>query len=482
MQKRSFVLFVLIGLSIGTAWARIVDSVEARAVAMRFACIHNIKGIPVLARTIDNENLHIPVIYLFSMMDADGLENQGFVVVAGDNCVSPILAYSRKNSLTGCNGSGYSPAFDSWLVMRGDEIAYGQNNSLTASEAVVKQWDELLSPDYKSSPAKDEPDYLLTTTWNQSWPYNKYCPVIDGNTAPVGCVATALSQILRYWKHPAQGQGSTSYMCGACMDRITMDFSEANYNFDSMPDMLYFYSPTGMVEATATLCYHAGVSVWMQYTSGSSGVGMSNVGSFCRRALVNHFKYDTTVRYLYRAEYGDDEWIDIISNEIRAGRPVLYCGYDNTSTGMDAGHAFVIDGYDETDGFVHVNWGWGSGGDGWFDLYNNQLFVFNYRFTSMHVAIVGIQPAPERDPENIDYPFSGINTPFKIYPNPATSTIHISALPSGQASKVCIRSATGQTLREQLIGGDVAIDVSDYPAGIYFCTIDGHTAKFTILK
>lgn len=482
MKRHSFVLFVLTCLSLATTQARNVDSVEARAVASRFAYLHNIKGTPMLVKTIDNERLQIPAVYVFSMEEAGSQQKQGFVAVSGDNCVCPILAYSQKNPLSVHDGDAYPPALTSWLSMRADEISYGQNNNIPPSEMATKQWAELQATTNTKSSAKDEANILLTTTWDQGWPYNKYCPVIDGNTAPVGCVATALSQILRYWKHPAQGQGSTAYMCGACGERITMDFSETFYDFDSMPDQLFFYSPSSMVEPTATLCYHAGVSVWMQYSSGSSGVGMSNVGTYCRRALVNNFKYDTTVHYLYRGSFSDDEWVDTIRKEIQAGRPVLYCGYDNTSSGVDAGHAFVLDGYDESDGFFHINWGWGSGGDGWFDLYNNQLNVYGYRFTTMHVAIIGIQPAPEPEPESIVQPLAIQNAAFTIYPNPAASIIHISRPIENHVAEVCIRSVAGQIVYRQPCNGDIAIDVSSYPSGIYFCTIDGHTAKFAVVK
>ena len=491
MQKCSFILFLLLFLSFVTLQARNIDSIEARSVATRFAYIHNIKGTPVLAKVINNEQMHIPAVYVFSFEDHISLQKQGFVVVAGDDCVRPILAYSRNNPITKPDENEYSPAMNGYLAMRADEISFGQNNHIPPSAEAAKQWRELLSAENTKGGTKDEASYLLTTTWDQSYPYNKYCPEIDGNTAPVGCVATALSQILRYWQHPAQGQGSTSYMCGACGVRLSANFDTTYYKFDSIPDKLYFFSPAEMIDATATLCYHVGISVWMQYKSTSSGVGMTNVGPYVKRALTQNFRYDTAVNYLYRATFSDDDWIDTIRKEIEAGRPVLYCGYDNTSSGTDAGHAFVMDGYDPSNGFFHVNWGWGSGGDGWFDLYNNQLNVYNYRFTSMHVAIVGIQPAPEPEPMGISESLGRSTVqPFILLPNPTTGILHIkqsSVMPNSQSGSSNNQIAElfdiyGRRMASfNITGPDTTIDISTLSHGIYFLKI-GNTSTKVVKK
>lgn len=490
-MRNSILIFVLLCLSIIPALARNIDTTDATVVATRFAYLHNIKGTPLLVKTIPSPQGHTPAVYIFSMTQSGTSQDEGFVAVAGSDCVSPIIAYSHHNSIEKHHTASTQPApANQYLAMRAEEIAIVQSSNLPPSQEVTKQWNELLytNGNTKRAQTKDEAPFLLTTTWDQSWPYNKYCPVINDNTAPVGCVATALSQILRYWSHPSQGQGSSSYMCGLCGERLTVDFSQTTYLFDSMPDRLFFYSPEAMVDATATLCYHAGISVWMQYTSVSSGVGMSNVGNYCSRALVNNFKYDTTVAYIYRATFSDELWTDTIRQEIEAGRPVLYCGYDNTSSGTDAGHAFVMDGYDPSTGFFHVNWGWGGGGDGWFDLYNKQLNVYNYRFVSMNIAIIGIQPAPEPEPMGISQSPDTPDSPLKVWPNPTSQILNIQYLPtdSHHVARLTIHSATGQLLTTETIRPSsqrvTKLDVSHYPAGIYFCTIDGHTTKFAIIK
>lgn len=494
MVRRSFILFILLGLSLVTAQARNVDSTEAQMVAARFAYLNNIKGEPVLTKIIENEDQHIPAVYVFNMTEG------GFVIVAGNDCVQPILGYSNKSAL---NLSHLPDGLSSYLKMRADETSYAQKKRLSPIPKTITQWEDLRQvtthSKQKATNTKDAHSYLISSTWDQSWPYNMHCPEIDGNTAIVGCVATALSQIIRFWGYPEHGFGSTSYLCHSCGVRISEDFSETTYDYEHMPDILGYDSSNEEKEAVSTLCYHAGVSVWMQYGVSSSGVGMSNIGHYCTRALKNNFGFDTnTTRACYRSTMTSEQWVDTIRKEIEDGRPVFYCGYDNDSPGNDAGHAFILDGYDSVNSLFHVNWGWSGSGDGWFDLYNSELNVYGYHFSALQAALLGVQPqqpAPPEPPDPPDPPdppepvgidkidaTEGIQ--LSVYPNPVSEYLTISYCIEAPAM-LHIRSVTGQHIASiQLLPNEkrTTFDAAHLPSGIYYCTLNGRTCKFAVTR
>lgn len=494
-------LCLLMCLPLLTVSARNIDSLEAQSIAAQFAYMHNIKGSPVLVKTIENARLPEAAVYVFNFSES------GYVVVAGNDCLQPVLAYSHQKAL---DLNHIPDGFKNYLDMRADEAAFAQSHNLTPSPKTAAQWAELRQANnQKARNTKEAPEYLISSMWDQSWPYNMHCPEIDGSNALVGCVATALSQIIRFWGHPTHGTGSTAYLCHACNERITLDFSTATYDYEHMPDQLSYDSSEEEKEAVATLCYHAGVGVWMQYGVNSSGVGMSNIGYYCTRTLKKNFGYDSnTTRMCYRSTCSSEIWVDTIRKEIAAGRPVFYCGYDNDSPGNDAGHAFILDGYDSTTSFFHVNWGWSGSGDGWFDLYNSELNVYGYHFSTLQAAILGIQPAdttavpePPDPPEPPDT--TGIRdigqsngTAISVFPNPATNTVNITyntqnVKSSREMATIAVYSTNGQLMNTVPVPpsdnagmqkGLVTVDVSNYPPGIYFCTAGGHSAKFAVIR
>lgn len=504
---RSFMLCMLMCLPLLTANARSIDSIEAKSIAAQFAYLHNINGTPVLVRTIENERLSETAVYVFNISES------GYAVVSGNDCVQPVLAYSNRRAI---DFNHLPDGLKSYLYMRADEVSFAQNNSLSPSPNTAAQWEELRlamnGSKQKVPNTKEAPEYLISSTWDQSWPYNMYCPEIDGSNALVGCVATALSQIIRFWGHPEQGIGNTSYLCHACNERLSMDFSTATYDYENMPDQLYYESSDVEKDAVATLCYHAGVSVWMQYGVNSSGVNMSNIGHYCTRALKKNFGFDSNTTHIcYRSTMSSDRWIDTIRNEIVEGRPVFYCGYDNDSPGNDAGHAFILDGYDSTNSFFHVNWGWSGSGDGWFDLYNSELNVYGYHFAALQAAVIGIQPQdttaipdPPDPPDTTDTTdttgiFNVSQTSFpaiSVFPNPASNTVNIiydarNMKSSSAFTTISVYSSSGQLLNTLPVPPSdntcsqkciVTVDVSNFPPGIYFCSAGGHSAKFAVIK
>ena len=173
----------------------------------------------------------------------------------------------------------------------------------------------------------------------------------------MGCVATAMAQVMRYWKHPTKGTGSHCYFWTFGWETLCADFGSATYDWANMPDKLTAASPPAAKSAVGTICSHCGVSVDMEYGPEwyGSWAEYSDVGP----ALADHFGYAQT-RYELRDDYSLAGWYELMCSQIDAGQPVLL-GHATLS------HALVLDGYDSPL-LVHLNMGWGGVEDGWYSI------------------------------------------------------------------------------------------------------------------
>lgn len=209
---------------------------------------------------------------------------------------------------------------------------------------------------------------MLTSSWNQSWPYNAQCPQIDGQYALAGCVAIALAQIMRYHEFPARGALSTlgfSYIAPCC--GLITAYNHDEYDWANMTDSIYSWSPQVEIDAVAELCFEIGVSCLMDYGVNASGAWEDRVPP----ALVDHLGYRDQIQHVLRENYGDVAWFEFIQNELNHNRPIFYVFYSEP----DARHAMVADGWKvETVGgnttrWIHLNYGWGG--------LNNRFFLLN---------------------------------------------------------------------------------------------------------
>ena len=239
---------------------------------------------------------------------------------------------------------------------------------------------------------------LLTTTWKQSAPYNQYCPTKTNSSGeqencPVGCVALALGQIMKYHNYPEKGKGAKSYQPFGLSETISADFENTQYKWELMRDSYfrlgsYKKYTEEEADAVATLLFHVGVSVGTFYQlSGSSAFAYGNIP----RDMVENFRYaEEDIRYLSRSDYEKEEWMELIFNELSNGRPIFYAGNSPTS----GGHAFVLDGYNAT-GKVHINWGWGGTTDD--DYYDIDLLDGENDFCNNQSMVIGIMPPSSVD-------------------------------------------------------------------------------------
>lgn len=193
----------------------------------------------------------------------------GFVIVAGDDCARPILGYSDERSF---DPSNVPPVVRDWLTAYDRQIENAVNQQFAASNEVASEWETLRAGRCPATKGTQTVAPLVTAKWGQGSPYNALCP----ENLRVGCVAVAMGQIMHFWKHPVQGTGSHSYSDGthAC----SADFGNTTYNWSAMPNTC-----SSSNNAVATLLYHCGVAVEMEYATNLSLQPRGNLRSRSRR-------------------------------------------------------------------------------------------------------------------------------------------------------------------------------------------------------
>lgn len=196
-------------------------------------------------------------------------------------------------------------------------------------------------------------DPLLATTWNQSNPYNIYCPVISGQHAPVGCVATAMAMVIHH-NRVFNGSGVVTINDNEG-NPWTIDLADVDFDFEAMP---LGPGSSGSWDQVALLSSICGVTTNMKYGLAGSGTYLTDA----TEALRKNMGYDpTTTIYLTRRSYTIEEWNYILYNELTHNRPIIYAG------GTSEPHCFVCDGY-QPGNYFHFNWGWGGLANGYFAL------------------------------------------------------------------------------------------------------------------
>lgn len=231
-------------------------------------------------------------------------------------------------------------------------------------------------------------DTMITSKWGQEAPYNNYTPRVGGSHAPTGCMATAMAQILRYFKYPSKGQGTGTYTYGK---QSRSSVISTSYNWGNMTDTYDDRSSAQKKTAVAYLMRDCGYASAMNYDTDGSGA----YDNFAALALSRNFSYDSlAVKDYMRIFYSDTQWMQMVQSELLSHRPILYCAFDNTA----GGHAFVVDGMDN-EGRVHVNWGWDGSANGYYDI--DLLNPLSYNFNQSQRMIVGIKPQATPDADEV---------------------------------------------------------------------------------
>lgn len=284
----------------------------------------------------------------------------GYIVVSADDGALALLADVQSGTFS----PDTMPPATAWMLGEYDR----QIQSLSTDEAgkarrtrarsAEESATDLGLADYYNRWSEVPP--LMTTQWNQLYPYNIYCPVTGGKTCVTGCVATAMAQVVRTIGY-YQGSGrKTSLYQDAHGENISFDYATATFDFNSMFDTFpSSAATTESIDQVGRLMLACGLSVNMGYGVSGSGAQSEDVPL----ALVDYFGYDSEYTKIYSNEdFSQAQWENMLYGQLNVGRPVYYSG-----VGVPLSHAFVIDGYRPV-GMYHVNWGWGGMSDGYFRL------------------------------------------------------------------------------------------------------------------
>ena len=365
-MKRKLLVILALLLGIATLQAKPVDVAKAQRLGLSFAqhkalFAKNMVQDLQLAYTYRADN-GMATMYVFNF---DG----GYVIVAADDSSSPILGYSDEGNFV------YENAPDGLRFML-DEISRGivtvVEQGRPVSNDIVSRWKNLEAYGYlhadKGLPVVEP---LIQQRWDQGTPFNLYVP----SGCPTGCVATAMAQIMKYWEWPVKGTGEHSYYAPLYGQQYA-NFGATTYDWANMIDYYGNGSSQEEREAVATLMYHCGVSVDMNYEPSGSGAYSGDVPG----AISTYFSY--TDRSAFISKGGNyDEWITLLKSNIDQRFPIYYSGH-----GDDGGHAFICDGYD-VDGLFHFNFGWGGS-------YNNYLLIDgeNFEYSGSQGVVVDFVP------------------------------------------------------------------------------------------
>ncbi|MBR6092884.1 MAG: C10 family peptidase [Bacteroidales bacterium] len=411
-MKKTLLFIAVFALTIGNIFANPVDAQRAQQIGQSF--LSTAKG----AQKLDIQLVHTSATrgdvdyYVFNVSG-----DNGFVVVAGDDRVKPILAYSTTGRF---NPNDIADGFEFTLNSFCEEIQYVRDNNLAVTPDIKAEWTSVASTGKinqdRATRAVVGP--LCQTIWNQNYPWNSQCPEDaegSGGHVYAGCVATAMAQVMKFYDWPPMGTGSHTYNPDGYAQQ-TANFGETEYHFELMPNELDSLSTEEDYFYIAQFQHHCGIAVDMQYGGNGSGAYSEDVPS----ALRNYFRYNCddhiTNDNWWGQSYTNEEWIQMLKEGgLDENIPLYYSGQDDNWQG---GHAFVCDGYDEND-YFHFNWGWSGRDDAWCPI--GALNTTKYAFNMMNGFTGHIIPnSPEylNRPENI--------TDFEVVENADMTSVRIS--------------------------------------------------------
>lgn len=310
---------------------------------------------------------------------AINFSDTGFVLIAGDDAVSPVLGYSYSSFFS---GTDIPVQLAGLLEEYRNLISHVRSYESDLTVFKAAEWNSLLNDNFtKSTNAIVDP--LLFCRWDQGARYNSLCPQDPdgpGGHVYAGCVATAMSMVMYHFRYPTSGQGQNGYWSD--YGYLDVDFSQSSYVWNNMPVSLSSHN-----YQVAKLMYDAGVAVDMMYSPNGSGAYMNDAAY----AMHAYFRYSPTLTLESRNSYSLNQWVNLLRSQLDQGYPLIYAGYGSNGPG----HAFVCDGYDNGNLF-HFNWGWSGSYNGFYMM--DYLTPGGYNFSSYQMAIINCFPADNNYP------------------------------------------------------------------------------------
>lgn len=359
------------------AFADVVPSSTAYSVAQQFMNTDTLTEVWD-GNDIDTKASEAPVFYVYNV------DGGGWVIVSGDDCATPIIAYSDSGSFA---VNGMPGNISGWLGAIRKEIRLARENGITANSIVRDRW---LHPGRKDTKASSGTKLLETPNWDQQSPYNGYLQTYVKNNGSgvrnlmTGCVATAMAEVLYYHRWPEKGTGTLpSYTTRSNNYTVSsINISSHTYDWGNMLESYGSSATSAQKNAVALLMLDCGVMVQMDYSANGSGAMSYDIVP----ALAEHMQYSKAAQLKYRMDYTAEEWMQMIVNDIDNCGPILYSGNDAS----EGGHEFVCQGYDLDNSLIYINWGWSGSDNGWFAFDLN--IPGSYTFSKYQDAVFGLVP------------------------------------------------------------------------------------------
>lgn len=279
-----------------------------------------------------------PQFYIFTAEN-----NNGFVIVSGDDELPAIVGYST-------DATNYTTEMSNALVAWLGEY----------SEYVDEVRAGIIEPVQVRAAAGTRVEPMLKTSWNQGTPYNNMCPTINGSLPPSGCTATAMTQIMKFHEWPEHPKTSITWKSNITGETEYINIASHYYDWANMLEHYRGSYTQEQADAVALLTVDVGKAIGSSY--GLSGTGSNEYNA--AMAMVNVFNYSSDVVVVRRGETTEEEFVALIRENLEARQPVMFTGQGQS---FSSGHAFVCDGIDE-ENLLHIDWGWDGSYNGFFDM------------------------------------------------------------------------------------------------------------------
>ena len=375
-MKRLFFILSLVCLAI-SGWAGQISREQALRQAQTFFHKKGISRALIAADTPLSRRRAQGALQDYYAFNAG--QNEGFVIISGDDRTVPVLGYAEHGSFDIDN---LPPALADLLNHYAEQIEDIRNGA----PVQTRRASHLKVPEF------------MTVKWNQTDPYNGKTPLgyykdrKDGVHTVTGCVATAMAQVLYHQHYVDVTQSEiagyknlTSYRTssGTVVDLYVPTIPMgSSLDWANMVDSYNGSESQTQKDAVADLMLYCGAAVKMNYRLAENGGSTASISSV-PEAFKRYFGYSKGVRHISRSAYSDTEWDDMIYKEVSVGHPVIYQGL----TAKNAGHAFILHGCD-SDGKYAVNWGWGGNLDGYFTLDNLTTKQGGYNYSQEAVVYI----------------------------------------------------------------------------------------------
>ncbi len=399
MMKKLAAVLVLCLLSLALSAQRFVTQTEAKTAAMHY-----------MSQRFGPQGYSIANVLVVHELKKNGhtliyevlFDNNTSVLLSGVKSCKAIVGYRLKTggiSVLNQSEEVVSPGMNIFLEKCCVQITYAieqlENNNWESSE-----WKMLLKPMSEDSKYLSKGGVygpLLTSAWGQTRAYPKVC---DGynyyvketvsqctcssiSKCPVGCVAVAMGQIMRYWQYP-----------------VKSPYTGENYDWSNMTDTLKAKSPNFEKErkAIARLLRDCGESAEMQYCYAPKRYGCQSFAWPMKACdgFVNKFDYSNSAERKLRSSSSTKSWKAMIIDNIKRGFPVLYASASlNVKDFAECGHAYVCDGYNENTDMFHFNWGYDGEANGWYSLDNLVIRLSKqmYNWNHFERMVINIYPS-----------------------------------------------------------------------------------------